>query len=638
MKIRATITIISLCLLASCSEQPAEQPTADEPKETAAPEAATESATPAPTATTIESNPTRNAYFGDLHVHTTQSFDAFIMGAREDADAAYRFAKGEAIPHPSGRSMQLKAPLDFQMVSDHGVYLGMLPQMAKPETKVGQHPIAVGIREAKTPEERRDAFGKMVNLVVAEPEKDDLLDLSVVKSAWQKNIETAERHNEPGKFTTFIGYEYTTSGMEFENLHRNIVFAGSDVPEMPFSRLNSLNPEKMWDWLDGLRDKGIEGLAIPHNPNGSNGAMFSTNKWDGTPIDAAYAEQRMRNEPIVENTQVKGTSDTHPLLSPNDEWADFEIMPNRVASTLKSAPPGSYVRDAYLRGLTMQASISANPYKFGVVGSSDSHVSAGSFDEDNYWAKVGMLDATPQLRGSVPLDSEDENAEPKYAEGMNPTYGASGLAAVWAESNTRESIYAAFRRKETFSTSGPRIKVRFFGGYGLDANLPNAGNNIELAYQQGVPMGADLAAGEGSPNFFLWASRDANSAALQRLQVVKGWLEDGQQQEQVYDVACSDGLAVDPETNRCPDNGAAVNLSDCSVTADKGSVELATVWQDPDFDAAEHAFYYLRVLENPTCRWSTWDAIRAGVPPNPALHATIQERAWSSPIWYSPAE
>jgi len=344
----------------------------------------------------------------------------------------------------------------------------------------------------------------------------------------------------------------------------------------------------------------------------------------------------MRNEPLVENTQVKGTSDTHPLLSPNDEWADFEIMPIRVASTLPSKPQGSYVREAYLNGLRMETESGFNPYKFGVIGSSDTHNAAGSFEEDNYWSKTGVLDIEPQLRGSVPLDEPGQDGEP-YANGASKYWGGSGLAGVWAEANTRDAIYAAFRRKETFSTSGPHIKLRFFAGFGLTADMVNAADGISRLYKAAVPMGSDLLAnGSSAPSFFLWASRDVDSAPLQRLQVIKGWIEDGESKEQVFDVACSGGGAVDPQTHRCPDNGAQVDLSDCSVAPNTGAAELKTLWQDPDFSPGQRAIYYARVLEDPICRWSTWDAVRAGVPPRPDMQATIQDRAWSSPIWYLP--
>jgi hypothetical protein len=372
--------------------------------------------------------------------------------------------------------------------------------------------------------------------------------------------------------------------------------------------------------------------------------MFKLVDWAGDPLDARYAQQRLRNEPLVELTQVKGTSETHPALSTTDEWAGFEIMPFRVATTLPSAPSGSYAREALLNGLAMEDKIGANPYQFGFVGASDTHNAAASVEEDKYFSKVALIDGRAAYRGSVPLSETQEKIvaeagrldivateQGNYTQGAFETWGASGLTGVWAEANTRDSIYDAFRRKETFATSGPRIRLRFFAGFGLQTDT------ISDAYASGVSMGSELfAQTQGSPSFMAWATQDAQSAPLQRLQVIKGWLENGESREQVFDVACSDGGAVDPATHRCPDNGAAVNLKDCSFSADAGASELKTVWSDPDFDPEQRAFYYARVLENPTCRWSTWDALRAGVPPREGLEVTIQERAWSSPIWLVP--
>ena len=621
---------ILICALAvaACSEQ----------AETTAPVEVVESqpaaAPDSPSELTL--NPNRNPYFGDLHVHTRYSFDAYLFGTRTDPDQSYAFARGGPIEHASGITVQMKRPLDFQAVTDHGTYLGMLPEMMDPDSEVGKHPVAVRIRESYTTGAGRAVFNDFLPRIGGQVENDDLLDLNVVRNAWNEIVAAAERNNAPGEFTTFIGYEYTTGGPDFENLHRNVIFAGSAHPEIPFSRLDSTNPEDMWDWLDGLRDDGIEGLAIPHNSNGSNGWMFQTTTFDGSPIDAAYAEQRMRNEPLVEVTQVKGTSDTHPLLSPNDEWADFEIMPLRVASTLTSQARGSYVREAYQTGLTLEAEIGANPYKFGLIGSSDTHNSAGSFDEDNYWSKTGVSDIQPQQRGSVPLDEPLEDGS-IYAQGPSQYWGASGLAGVWAEANTREHLYTSMRRKETFATSGPRIPVRFFAGYDLPSDMTTRDDAVSQGYEHGVTMGSDLLAEAGRvPSFFAWAARDADTVPLQRLQIIKGWHDADGTHEQVYDVACAGGAAVSPETHRCPDNGATVDLSSCSTNDETGAAELTALWQDPDFDPDERAFYYVRALENPSCRWSTWDAIRAGVKPNPSMHATIQDRAWSSPVWVVP--
>ncbi len=599
----------------------------------------------------------KNAYFGDLHIHTRYSFDAYLMGTRASPDDAYRFGKGEMISHSSGFQMKMKKPLDFLAVTDHAFYLGAIREAAEGSGRLSKLEIGGVARNIETPADSRAAFTAAIQHLMqmsTNPDMEDPLDDSTsARSAWQDIIAAAARHNDPGVFTTFIGYEYTASGPAFENLHRNVIFRNDKAPSLPYSRLDSMNPEDLWRWMDQQRSLGIESLAIPHNSNGSNGWMFELTKSDGSAQDSDYADLRMRNEPLVENTQVKGTSDTHPLLSPNDEWADFEIMPIRIASNLASQPEGSYVRDAYIRGLVLEERDGFNPYKFGVIGSSDTHNAAGSFEEDNYWSKTGITDITGEQRGSVPLMDPNlsdvtENdplagAAPAltadgrvYANAASQYWGASGLAAVWAESNTRSDIYDAFRRKETFSTSGPHIKVRFFGSNDFDDDLADSTDSIRKAYAQGVTMGGDLGPQEeGAPEFFVWASRDADSASLQRLQIVKGWVDGGDGKEMVYDIACSDGGVVDSETHRCPDNGARVDLSTCAMEAGKGAGELKAFWRDPDFDRELKAFYYVRVLENPKCRWSTWDAIRAGVKARADMHNTIQDRAWSSPIWYN---
>ena len=453
-----------------------------------------------------------------------------------------------------------------------------------------------------------------------------------MKSAWADIISAANRHNEPGRFSTLIGYEFT-SGPEQQNLHRNVFFRGDSAPSLPFSRIMSPNPEDLWAWMDGLRDRGMDSIAIPHNSNGSNGLMFMTKKWDGSAMDMDYAATRMRNEPIVEVTQVKGDSETHPLLSPNDEYADFETMPFRIGVWIDSQPDGSYVRQAYMRGLEMAAQGKGNPYKFGLIGASDTHVGAGAFDEHNYWSKIGMVDSNATLRGSVPMAKPNPDGT-KYNVNNFHTWGASGLAAVWADNNTRGDIFDAMRRKETYATTGPRIKLRFFASANFSRNIENRTDMVKRAYQEGVSMGGDLTVkGKASPEFLIWAMRDAKSYGLQRLQIVKGWLKpDGSSAEKVFDVACAGGKKPN-RRHRCPDNGASVDLKTCKADAKTSAASLKTVWQDPGYKKDQQAFYYVRVMENPSCRWSSWDALRAGVPPRPDVDATIQERAYSSPIW-----
>jgi len=595
---------------------------------------ATDASSPqqSPVAAQPSNSPLRNAYFGDLHVHTRHSFDAYVFQVRGSPDDAYRYARGEPIMHPSGHELRLESgPLDFMGVTDHGIYLGAFSSMDDPESSLYDTPLAAELRGLGT-----GGFARAIQALT----DGELLELDTEPAklaAWNDIVAAAERHNDPGHFTTFIGYEFTTSAPDWGNLHRNVIFRSSAVPAAPFASTDSSNPEDLWRWLDGLRAEGIEGLAIPHNSNGSNGHMFQLATVAGEPFDAAYAELRMRNEPLVEVTQVKGTSEVHPLLFPNDEWADFEIFPYRIATQLYSEPAGGYVREAYLNGLLLEDGNGFNPFRFGLIGSTDTHNAAPTPDEDDFHSKVGINDGTPQRRGSVPLDEPDPDGN-AYSQGSYHFFGASGLAAVWAEENTREAIYDALRRKETFATTGPRLRVRFFAGYDYPDDLADDRERVARADESGVPMGGDLVAdGDRIPRFLVVAARDARSAPLQRVQIVKGWVADGRAHDQIHDVACSDGLEPDAQTHRCADNGATVDLSDCSISTDVGAAELATVWTDPDFDPSVRAFYYVRVLENPVCRWSTWDALRAGVARRSDLPATIQERAFTSPIWFLPS-
>ncbi|MDG2347337.1 MAG: DUF3604 domain-containing protein [SAR86 cluster bacterium] len=598
--------------------------------------------------------------FGDLHVHTTYSFDAYIFGTLATPDDAYEFAKGKAIKHPAGFDVSLDRPLDFYGVTDHGTFLGQVAEAATPGNPYYDAPSSAQVNDLNSPENlntstfnrRRDAFGGfLVNTITAL--RDRKLDIrylnSISRRAWLDTVEAAQRHNDPGNFTTFIAYEYTASTPDMGNLHRNVIFKGNTnrIPSVPYGRGNSNDPEGLWNWMDRLREDGIESLAIPHNSNGSDGFMFALKDSFGNPLTKEYAELRMRNEPIVEITQVKGTSDTHPALSTNDEWADFEIMPFKVATQSISKTKGSYVRDALLEGIKMEQAEGFNPYKFGLIGSSDTHTAASSQEESNFFAKIGLLDASAQLRGSIPmtdpavLASEQSIVDvdgSKYMNSSAITWGASGLAGVWAEENTRDSIYDAFRRKESFATSGPRMTIRFFAGYDLDESKLNDTDLIEHLYANAKTMGADLdGIAQQTPSFFVWAVRDSFTAPLQRVQIIKGYIDgSGNPQEQVFDVACSDGGSPDPESYRCPDNNAKIDISSCAFSQDVGAAELKTFWSDPTFKADQRAFYYVRALENPTCRWSTWDALRNNVEPRSDMPKTIQERVWSSPIHYIP--
>ena len=608
-------------------------------------------------------NPYKNAYFGDLHVHTENSFDAYTFGTIASPNDAYKYARGKAIKHPTGYLIQLSRPLDFYAVTDHGIFMGIIKEAADTTSKISRYELAKPLHNLNenvnsdilsiiSRAGKFRPFAQKLGNSIQDGTIDAKLLQEVSSNVWQKTIKAADQAYVPGTFTTFAAYEYTSSVEIYDNyLHRNVIFRDTkNLPTKLFTRGDSLNPEDLWDWMDGLRKNGVESLAIPHNSNISGGAAFPLTYYNGDPIDEDYAVQRANNEPLVEVTQAKGTSETHPLLSKNDEWASFEIPVEKQAKLLENAK-GSYVRDSYLRGLSLSKKGITNPYKFGLTAASDTHVAGGSYSEETFFSKVGVLDGTPELRGSVPFNWALAKAakifRPEaFAEINGKDYlafsdrligfSASGLTGVWAKENTREEIYDAFRRKETFATSGPRIKIRFFSGYKFeDSDLKDL-NLLETAYSNNLSMGSTINIEEGKePRFFVWAISDPLGAPLQRVQIIKGWLEDGLHKEKVFDVACSDGLSVDPLTNRCPDNKAKVNLTDCAISNDKGDSEIKAFWKDPDFLADQEAFYYSRVLENPVCRWSTWDAIRAGESPRSDISATIQERAWSSPIWFN---
>ena len=602
-----------------------------------------------------EGNPDRNAYFGDLHVHTANSFDSYSFGNINTPDDAYRYAKGEALPHPSGYQIQLQRPLDFYAVTDHGLFLGVMKSATNPKSPMSKYewtkPLhdlndssGAGILEVIR---RSNLFRPFAQKLRDEVNKGNISTDELTKissNVWQDIIKAADRAYEPGNLTTFAAYEYTAgSGADLTTLHRNVIFKDTkNLPSLPFNRLDSPDPEKLWDWMDSLREKGVESMAIPHNSNLSGGLMFMLDDFNGVPIDESYSRKRIKNEPIVEITQVKASSETNPFLSKNDEWANFEI--ESTADNKK----GSYVRSALLRGLSLKKKNGTNPYEFGFIGSTDTHVAGSTIKEDKYFSKIGILDGTPELRGSIPFNktygtvlkvlrpnilNEVDGKDYFAASPRLISWSASGLAGVWAEENTRESIYSAFKRKETFATSGPRIKIRFFAGYDVNEAFDRQ-DMISHLYETASTMGETIKViDDESPTFLVWAMADSQGTNLQRVQIIKGWLENEKSKEAVYDVACSDGLKVNQTSHRCPDNGAKVDLNDCSISKDKGSKELKALWKDPDFKESQEAFYYVRVLENPVCRWSTWDAIRNNQLPRSDINSTIQERAWSSPIW-----
>ena len=447
------------------------------------------------TGQTADFNKNRNAYFGDLHIHTSWSFDAFVMNVRTSPDDAYRFGKGEAIPHAIGKPIQMGRPLDFMAVTDHAEYMGVFMQMQDDENPLAKLEMAKEFKDALETnsidaEVALKKFRKIGFSLATSWPYEALLNKDNIQTTWQRVVAAADRHYEPGKFTTFPAYEWSSAPMQFfakerysEKLHRNVVFKGGKVSGMPFSAFNSQDPEDLWAWMDKERAKGVDVLAIPHNANMSSGAMYNPDTRRGKPLTAAYAHSRSRNEPINEVVQIKGQSMTHPILSPNDEFADYELYPYSSSFSVtapRSQAKHSYVRGALKDGLAFERLLGTNPFKFGFIGSSDSHNAATAVEEDNYFGKIGLADPTPALRLNPP--------EARLTKFMS----AAGLAGVWAKENTREAIFEAMQRKETFATSGPRIKLRFFAGWDLEVDSLTGNAWLDKAYTNGVPMGSDL--------------------------------------------------------------------------------------------------------------------------------------------------
>jgi hypothetical protein len=582
-----------------------------------------------------DENPERNVYYGEQHVHTSWSFDAFAFGdTLTGPEEFYQYATGQPTLHPGGYQVTITKPLDWGAVTEHSEYMGMVQEANDPESPLRKS--APFLSEALKLATRKDpllAF-KVLSVTIAKghPVK-QLTDPAVVSPVWRRIVDIADKYYQPGKFTTFAAYEWTSTPNS-KNLHRNIFFLDSKkVPQVPFSAIESDDPRELWKWLDGQRAAGNEVLAVSHNANLSNGRMFPTEVDDrGRPIDRAWAEARLRNEPLTEMKQVKGQSETTPGLSPNDEFANYEVFVWHLLGSGGGAPReyGSYVRQAFRDGVALEQARAFNPYKFGVVSGSDSHVSVVPYRQKNFFGVHGTVDDTPEKR-----------VEGATVLGLNSLWvSPAGLSAVWAEENTRESLFAAMRRKETYSTSGVRIPVRFFGGWEYDAELVQQRDWVKAAYTDGVPMGADLPSPKTkAPTFAVWATKDPDSANLDRIQAVKGWSQSGQSFERIYDVAWAGARQPDPVTGRVPAIGSTVDLTKGTYANSIGAVELKAVWQDPDFDPSLDAFYYVRVLEIPTPRWSTIQAVKLGkLPPSGAgFGPIVQERAWSSPIWYTPS-
>jgi hypothetical protein len=588
----------------------------------------------APGALAQQRTPERNAYFGETHVHTSWSLDAFSMGNSVTTPAdAYKYFKGEPIKHPMGYEVKIDTPLDWAGVTDHSEYAGVIQMANEPGSAVSKIPAAAPLvlKDRTVAEMTRVALYAINDLVAGPPVK-ALMSPEIAGTVWKKNVELADQANVPGKFTAFCSYEWTSMPNNM-NLHRNIFFKDcAKVPPTPFSSLDSFHPVDLWNWMDGQRRAGNELLAISHNANLSDGRMFPTEvDTKGRPIDSAYAVSRTRNEPLIEIKQLKGTSETHPLLSPNDEFANFELM-----SILLGNPPGriphvvgSYARQALKDGLALQDTKGFNPYKFGFGAASDSHNTAVPYRQDNFFGGHTFTDGTVQARMSGTLVGGFFDAR---------TEGTSGLTGVWAEENTRASLFEAMQRKETFGVSGPHIKVRMFGGWEYKADMLADKDWVQTGYAKGVPMGGDLPPAKAkAPTFLVWATKDPTSGNLDRIQIVKGWTKNGQSFEKVFDVVWAGDRKADSVTGAIPPIGSTVDVANATYTNTIGAVELKSLWSDPEFDPSVHAFYYARVLEIPTPRWTTIQAKQLGIAPPDVVAATVQERAWGSPIWYTPS-
>ena len=581
------------------------------------------------------SNPQREAYYGDLHLHTSYSFDAYMLfGAKVGPEDAYRFARGETVNY-LGEQVKRHEPLDFLAVTDHSENIGVFNSLDDPNSELSKSEIGQEIIK-----DRAKAFWKVVSFQTNGKGLPGVNTKAAADSAWQRTIDAANKQYQPGKFTTFIAYEWS-SMPDGQNLHRNVIFKGDKAPA-PFSSIDSVKPEDLWKYLERSRKDGYEALAIPHNANASNGLMYDWLDSNGKPIDQAYAEMRAANEPLSEISQNKGASETHPALSPNDEFANFEIYDHLLIAPKKSKPEGSYVRDALGRGLEIaQRTNGVNPYKDGIIGGSDFHNGLSDSAENAFVGTFGAADPTKPLPDVEKFQQTFKELIPTANQDAFYETGSGNLTGAWAEQNTRDSLYDAFRRKETFATSGTRLKFRFFGGWDFKGKVLEDKDWVKTAYAKGVPMGGDLAAkpkDAKAPKFVVWGVKDPNGANLDRVQVVKVWLHEGKHVEKVFDVALSNGRKVDPKTGKAPAVGNTVDLKTATYKNSIGATELATVWEDPEFNAKAPATYYLRVLEIPTPRWSTILSVKRGVPLPTNAPATIQERGWSSPIWYTPSK
>ncbi len=574
-------------------------------------------------------NPLRNVYFGEAHLHSAMSADAYWMGNRMTPEHAYRFSMGLPIKQSTtGTTIDRLTSLDWVAVTDHAEYLGVFADLTDENNPLSQLEIAKQLNSKDTAEKQKAAELVLASIKSAQPIK-ELVSVDTIRSNWQRQVDMANRFNQPGKFTTLIAFEWSAYA-KGKSLHRNIYFRGSQAPDMPFSAFDSENLEDLWSYQEAQRRAGFENFAIAHNGNIGDGPRYDSSKQNGLPMDEEYAQRKMENELLTEIMQTNGQSETHPAISPNDEFANFELFTHFKQSANK--PKADYIRQALAKGLAYNDSLGANPFKFGIVAGADSHSGYSVNEEFNYSGTQGSLDDTPEKRISAK----------KLTTGFSANaLAAPGITGVWAEENTREAIFDGLKSKETYATSGTLIKLRFFAGWDFQPDLVSDKNFIQQAYSSGVAMGGDLPPPpnrSNAPKFAVWALKDRQSGNLDRIQIIKGWHEKGVAKETIYNVALSDGREADPVSGQAPAVGNSVNVEKLRYSNDIGASELSTVWTDPDFNPTQSAVYYVRVLEIPTLRWTNYDAFRLGIELPEGQSATFQERAWSSPIWYTPSQ
>jgi len=578
-----------------------------------------------------KTNPLKNVYFGEQHLHTRASPDAFVVGTRGTWEDAYNWAMGKPIKlSTTGETIKKSTPYDFVGITDHSEYFGVIPQLIDKNDPLYQTELAKKMRDPKIkPNDPDSPIMQILGSLIHGTPMEEFVTPELLEGNWADYVATADKYYQPGKFTTLYAYEWT-SIPNGRNMHRNVFFKDK-APKVPFSAFDSIYPQDLWTYQEVLRNIGIDSLAIPHNGNVSDGWMYSPLTFLGGPMDARHAARQARNEPVTEIFQTKGQSDTHPAFSPNDEFANFEMFPNMINVGQPSQIKHGYIRQGLVEGMILETKLGHNPFKYGIVSGADSHAAYSPNEEWNFHGSHAALDDTAEKR---------LNPTPNASGDVAAVVSSAGATAVWAEENTREAIFDGIVRKETYGTSGPLIKLRFFGGWKYRDSLMEDKNFVEKAYKDGVPMGGDLPAKPRrakAPTFAVWALKDPESGNLDRVQIIKGFINKwGRVGEKIYDVALSDDRKPDAN-GKVPPVGNTVDLKTAKYTNSIGDNELSAVWTDPDFNPEQHTVYYVRVLEIPTPRWSTYDAVRNNLPLLEEVPATIQERAWSSPIWYTPA-